>query len=284
VAGDDRFARDTAIEPLGSGRYRGRVDPGWSVVDDAAPNGGYLLAIAARAMRAEATHPDPVSLTGHFLRPPGVGDVTVEVEVVRRGRRHDTLAARLLQDDAECVRVLGTFGDLGTASGPSRVDLRPPAFPPRERCVDTTRAAAALAAAGDVPGFPIQQRFDHRQPPDLAGWAVGSPAGRGEMGGYVRFSDTDPDQAMDTLGLLVVADCFAPAVFNLSDVTARWVPTIELTVQIRARPAPGYLAARFTTEAITDGYLEEDGQIWDAEGNLVALSRQLALMPRAAAP
>jgi len=280
VTDEDRFTRDTAIEPLGPGRYRGRVDPGWSVVDDAAPNGGYLLAIIARAMRAEASHPDPVSLTGHFLRPPGAGDVTVEVEAVRRGRRHDTLAARLIQEDTECVRVLSTFGDLGAASGPSRVDLRSPPFPPRESCIDTSDQAAAPGGNGDIPDFPIQRRFDHRQPPDLAGWAVGAPAGRGEMGGYVRFSDAGDDDAMDTLGLLVVADCLAPAVFNLGDVTARWVPTIELTVQVRARPAPGYLAARFTTQAITNGYLEEDGQIWDAEGSLVALSRQLALMPR----
>jgi acyl-CoA thioesterase len=280
VADQDRFARDTAIQPLAPGRYGGRVDPGWSVVDDAAPNGGYLLAIAARAMRAEATHPDPVSLTGHFLRPPSTGEVTIEVEAVRRGRRHDTLAARLLQDDTECVRVLSTFGDASAVRGPSRVDLQPPSFPPREECIDTTGQAAALAAAGKVPNFPIQQRFDHRQPPELAGWAVGRPAGRGEMGGYVRFSDAEDDDPMDTLGLLVVADCFAPAVFNAGEGSASWVPTIELTVQIRARPAPGYLAAHFTTQAITNGYLEEDGRIWDAEGNLVALSRQLALMPR----
>ncbi|MEX2550709.1 MAG: thioesterase family protein [Nitriliruptoraceae bacterium] len=280
MSDQDRFTRDTATQPLAPGRHRGRVDPGWSVVDDAAPNGGYLLAIAARAMRAEASHPDPVSLTGHFLRPPSTGEVTIEVEVIRRGRRHDTLTARLVQDGTECVRVLATFGDLSAARGPTRVDLAPPSFPPREQCIDTTSGTAALAAAGAVPDFPIQRRFDHRQPPDLAGWAVGRPAGRGEMGGYVRFADAADDDPMDTLGLLVVADCFAPAVFNAGDISARWVPTIELTVQVRARPAPGYLAARFTTQAITNGYLEEDGQIWDAESNLVALSRQLALMPR----
>jgi hypothetical protein len=56
---------------------------------------------------------------------------------------------------------------------------------------------------------------------------------------------------------------------------------VELTVQVRARPAPGFLRAWFTTSAVTDGYLEEDGEVWDAEGRLVALSRELALSPRA---
>lgn len=277
----DRFGRDTTVERVTAGRYTGRVDAGWAVVDGAAPNGGYLLALAARAMQAETgPHPDPVTLTGHFLRPPQPGEVDVEVEVVRRGGRHTTVAGRLLQEGVECVRLLGAFGDLSTAEGPDRVDLTPPDYPPVDTCLDVTSAAVARAAAGELPSFPIQERFDHRQPAELAAWAVGRPTGRGEMGGYLRFADATDDAAMDPLGLLVVADCFAPAVFNTTPGLTSWVPTIELTVQVRGRPAPGYLAAAFTTRAITRGYLEEDGQVWDAADNLVALSRQLALAPR----
>jgi acyl-CoA thioesterase len=280
VADVDRFSRDTAVEGFGPGRYRGRIDPGWSVVDDAAPNGGYVMALAARAMRAEIAHPDPVTLTAHFLAPPVPGPVDIEVEVTRVGRRHSTVAARLLQDGREQARLLGAFGDLAAAEGPVRVDLAPPPLPPIEDCLDVTAAAVARARTGELPSFPIQERFDHRQPVELASWAVGRPTGRGEMGGYLRFADADDDDAIDTLGLLVVADCFAPAVFNTAPGLTSWVPTIELTVQIRAQPRPGYLAAWFTTKAITRGYLEEDGQVWDAGGNLVALSRQLALAPR----
>jgi acyl-CoA thioesterase len=280
VRGADRFTRDTAVEPLGDRRFRGRIDPGWAVVDDAAPNGGYVMALAARAMRAVAGSPDPVTLTAHFLAPPAPGEVEVEVEVVRSGRRHTTVMARLLQAGEERARLLGAFADLSAATGPTRVDLVPPDLPPVEACLDVTAAAVEAAEAGRMPRFPIQERFDHRQPPELASWAVGRPTGRGEMGGYLRFADAADGDAIDTLGLLVVADCFAPAVFNTAPGVSSWVPTVELTVQIRARPVPGYLAARFTTEAITTGYLEEDGQVWDAAGRLVALSRQLALAPR----
>ncbi len=276
----DRFTRDTAVEAVGPGRYHGRVDPGWSVVDGAAPNGGYVMALAARAMRAEVPHPDPVTLTAHFLAPPDPGAVDIEVEVVRTSRRHSTVAARLLQDGREQARLLGAFGDLDAAEGPDRVDLAPPPLPPIEDCLDVTAAAGARARSGERPSFPIQERFDHRQPVELASWAVGRPTGRGEMGGYLRFADAHDDDAIDTLGLLVVADCFPPAVFNTPPGLTSWVPPIELTVQVRARPGPGYLAAWFTTKAITRGYLEEDGQVWDAGGNLVALSRQLALTPR----
>jgi hypothetical protein len=54
AVGPGRFATDTAVEQMDRTRYRGIVDPGWAVIDGAAPNGGYLLAIAARALRGSA--------------------------------------------------------------------------------------------------------------------------------------------------------------------------------------------------------------------------------------
>ncbi len=275
-----RFERDTAIEPIepiDELRFTGTVDPGWAVIPGAAPNGGYLMALGARAMRATVTHPDPVTLTAHFLKPPEPGEVSIDVEVVRTGRRHSTVAARIEQDGRERVRLLGAFGDLSAADGPTRLDRHPLNLPPVDDCVDATTQGVRRAQEGGYPAPPILERFDHRWPPALAGWAEGRPAGRGEMGGYIRWAD---EAVMDTLGLLVIADCYPPAVFNTGDANLGWVPTIELTVQIRKRPAPGYLATRFTTAAITTGYLEEDGEVWDADGDLVVLSRQLALASR----
>ena len=45
------------------------------------------------------------------------------------------------------------------------------------------------------------------------------------------------------------------------------------------RPAPGWLACRVTTRYVMHGYHEEDFEIWDARGTLVAQSRQLAMLP-----
>jgi acyl-CoA thioesterase len=275
---EGRFARDTAVEQLTEGRYRGTVDPGWAVIDGAAPNGGYLLAMAARAMRDPLPHhPDPVTVTAHFLRPPETGEVTVDVEVVRVGRKHATVTAAMRQEGRDLVRVLGAFGDLDAADGPTRVDRRPVELPPREACVAFTDVVEA--DRDRRPPAPIALRFDHHIPTDALGWTRGSPSGRGEIGGYLRWRDEAP---MDPLGLLVVADCYPPAVFDSGIGDIGWCPTIELTVQVRKRPAPGYLGAWMSTHAVTDGYLEEDGEVWDADGDLVALSRQLALAARPA--
>ena len=73
--------------------------------------------------------------------------------------------------------------------------------------------------------------------------------------------------------LLLFADAFRPAVHTVAPTA--WVPTVELTVHVRARPVPGWLAASFRTRFLVEGYLEVDGEVWDTAGHLVALSRQL---------
>jgi hypothetical protein len=267
-----RFESDSAVRRLDVNRFAAECRVGWRVVGNAAPNGGYLMAMAARAMAERAERPDPVTITAHFLAPPAIGPVEVLTELVREGGRHRTIAARLVQGDRECVRLLGTFGDLDRTDGPSTVLREPPAWPPVAELSDP------IVGLGDHPVPEILHRLDHRMPPETVGWTRGTPSGRGINGGYCRWPDAD---TIDVFGLLFVVDAYPPAVFDLETVDVAWAPTIELTVQIRSRPAPGWLSTRFVTSALTDGYFEEDGEVWDATGRLVALSRQLALTGRA---
>ena len=79
--------------------------------------------------------------------------------------------------------------------------------------------------------------------------------------------------------MLLMVDAYPPTLVGGMEVG--WVPTVELTTHIRARPAPGWLLGTFRTRFLIDGLLEEDGELWDSEGRLVALSRQLAIaLPR----
>jgi acyl-CoA thioesterase len=266
-----RFEEDSAVRRLTTDRFAAECREGWRVIGGVAPNGGYLMAIAARCMAERAGRPDPVTLTAHFLAPPMIGPIEVETEMVREGGRHRTVAARLMQDGKECVRLLGVFSDLERAEGPSQVLRRPPDWPPVAQLPDPLRDL------GDHPVPEILHRLDHRMPPETSGWTAGRPSGRGVHGGHCRWPDHD---AIDVFGLLFVADAYPPAVYDLDAAGAGWAPTIELTVQVRARPAPGWLSTRFMTQALTDGYFEEDGEIWDSTGRLVAISRQLALTGR----
>jgi hypothetical protein len=100
--------------------------------------------------------------------------------------------------------------------------------------------------------------------------------GQALIRGWFAFND---DRPIDTRALLLASDAFPPSVFNL-DLPTAWVPTVELTVHTRAIPAPGPVACVFSTRFVQNGLLEEDGEMWDSQGVLVAQSRQLALAPR----
>ena len=51
------------------------------------------------------------------------------------------------------------------------------------------------------------------------------------------------------------ADAFPPPALTLYG-PLHWVPTLELTVQVRARPAPGPLQARLVSRHLTRGVIE----------------------------
>ncbi len=57
------FERDTAVRRDGDA-WTADLQPRWNVGNN--PNGGYLLAIAVRAMQEEAGRPDPVTVTAHY--------------------------------------------------------------------------------------------------------------------------------------------------------------------------------------------------------------------------
>jgi hypothetical protein len=258
----------TPADPPGrTRRWAAAVAPGWDIGGNA--NGGYLLAITARAMSEQLELPDPVSVTGHFLSPGKEGPLEVEVTTVRVGGRFATAHAEVRAGGTPVLTALGTFGDLADAGEPLRVEGAPPELPPPSQC-----QGVPPLGTNELPSF--MHRVDLHLHPDDAGFGRGEPSGVARVRGWFRLPDGEP---VDTMALLCALDAFPPTAFN-ANLPLGWVPTLELTAHIRGRPAPGWLAAEFTTRFVTGGFLEEDGLIWDSTGTLVGQSRQLALMPR----
>jgi acyl-coenzyme A thioesterase PaaI-like protein len=248
-------------------RFAADVAPGWDIGGNA--NGGYLMAIAGRAM-AEAIGRPPVTLTAHYLRPAAAGPCEIEVTAVRSGRRFATATASLTMESGQILQLLGTFGDQ-MSGGPSLAIEPPVDLPDYDQC-------ELPPAPTDGPGPEITNRLAVRIRPGDEGFRTGRPTGHPEIRGWFAFAD---GEAIDAIGLLLVADAFPPPIFN-TELPVAWVPTVELTVHVRGVPAPGPLRCRFRSRFVHDGLLDEDGEIWDSTGTLVAQSRQLALLPRAA--
>ncbi len=66
--------------------------------------------------------------------------------------------------------------------------------------------------------------------------------------------------------------------FSASASTRAGLATLEHSIHLRQRPAVGWLQARFQTRALVGGVIEEGAELWDSKGQLVAMSRQLALV------
>jgi acyl-CoA thioesterase len=249
--------------------FTASIHEGWDVVGNA--NGGYLMAIGARAMAAAAAQPHPVTVTAHYLSPGRPGPVSIDPQIVKVGRRLTTVRATLQGPEKPLIELLGSFSNLTGIEGPVRVDAHPPDLPPPEEC--------PRAAPDSQLGFPpaIMGRVDLRLHPEDARFLDGSPSGEPLLRGWIRLANDEP---MDVFGLLLATDAFPPTIFN-ARLPVAWTPTIELTAHVRGVPEPGWLRCRFSTRFISGGMMEEDGEIWDTSGRLVAQSRQLALTPKA---
>lgn len=262
------FAEASAVHRQTAGTWTAYIQPGWDVFGSA--DGGYLMAMASRAMSEATDGRIPASVTTHFLRPGKPGPVVIEVEVIRSGRSFSTARADVRTDDRMLLTVLGVFADRERRVGDAMIiHSTIPDIPPPDECF-----RMLPAKSGPLPP-PFMANVDERLHPDDAESLQGERTGIARIRGWIRLLDDEP---MDVFSLLLAADAFPPAVFN-TNLPLGWTPTIELTTHIRGGDPTGWLRCQFRTRFVTGGFLEEDGEIWDADGRLVAQSRQLALVP-----
>ncbi|MCZ7416395.1 thioesterase family protein [Streptomyces sp. WMMC897] len=268
--GNSEFDRDTRVERQEPGQYAVDLSAGWSV--GGAVNGGYLLAVMGRALADALPYPDPFTITAHYLTAAQPGPAVIRTDRAQAGRTLAAGSASLVQRDAygtevERLRVLASYGDLAALPDDVRTSAEPPPMPPPGTCLgarDDPNHDPATAP-------PIAGRLDLRLDPATVGWAAGAPSGRGEIRAWFALAD---GRDLDPLALLLAVDALPPTAFELG--LTGWVPTVELTVHVRCRPAPGPVRIALTTRNLAGGFLEEDAEVWDGADRLVAQSRQLA--------
>jgi acyl-CoA thioesterase len=191
--------------------------------------------------------------------------VEIAATVARVGRSATTVALRMEQDGepvALALAAAATWRD-GT---PEWMDAAPPAVPGPEACPELPRAGA-------MP--PFMARFDVR-------WAQGGGLGRaGGRARNVAWARPTPAVALDHVAVTALADTIVPAAFSRLG-RLLIVPTLDLTIHFRAPlPAGGagaWALVRFDSRRSAGGTWEEDGEVWSADGRLLAQSRQLAMI------
>ncbi len=268
------FDRDTAVvlqEESGPERlFSAEVSPDWRA--GRGPHGGYLAAMLLRALMETVADAEraPRSLTIHYARAPEPGPVTIRTVIEREGRSLSTLSARMEQDGSLLALVLAAFSVPWSAQEIAELPM-PQVAPP-----DPVRESGSLLNKHAPPFV----RHLVLQPRMGAVPFTGSDHPM-EIGGWLGLAEPRP---VDALSLAFFSDAlFSPPFIRLSEPAA--TPTIDLTVHFRtpmpreADADPGELClARFSSGLVHEGFFEEDGVIWAADGTVLIQSRQLGIV------
>jgi acyl-CoA thioesterase len=256
------FDADTAVEPLGEGRFAATISERWWVYDG--PNGGYLAAVILRAILATVGDGQAArSLTVHFQQIPREGPVELSVGLERAGSRVTFLSARMEQEGRLHATAMAVLSEDWSEDGYS--ELRMPDAEPGE-----LYALDPATAPANVPV--VAQNYRLRPALGEAVFSGGTPY----TGAWIRSREP---RLLDAPLAAAFLDAWFPAPY----VRLRRplpAPTLDYTVHFRSPlPPPGaapedvHLVA-LRSRLARHGFFEEDG----AGGVLLAQSRQLALL------
>ena len=260
------FDAGTALQPDGALRWRGEVGHAWSNGEGPGINGGLIAALATRAAGA-ATGIAPRSLTIHYLSAPAVGPVVVTATIPRQGRTTAFVHLGFAQgrtsggearEVAQAMAVCSAWRD----DAPAFADADPPPVPPLEDCMPVDPSHPRVPPLIANYEMRAHREADHR------------PA---RVGGWIRTARPRPS---DAVALAAMTDAFIPPAFVRPGPRVL-VPTLELTIHFRGEPPAGehpWIRGSFTSRFAAGGVVEEDGELWSADGVLLVQSRQLSMM------
>lgn len=266
----DPFDVATSVTPRGAGVYDAVLDERYTIVG--MPNGGYLLALAARAAAAhlfelDGTVAHCLAASAAYARAMQCGPASLRVTVDRRGARVSQLNAEIEQAGRTSVRALLSMGRLRPdakvhLAGPSAVGL-----PPRESC--------DRVPSGGPPGTGIStmDRVELLLDPSTSTFLRGERSEEPEVRGWVRLAGGRP---IDSFALLFLTDTLPPSTLPFG--STGWTPTIQLSVYVRREPTTEWLAARQYARSIGGGLLDQGCELWDETGAVVASATQLAMV------
>ncbi len=255
------FDDDIRLDRQGQSAFTAEVADNWSINGN--PNGGYVTALLAKAMSLQSEKRQTPVVTVSFLAKTIPGEAGLYVENVAESKQFNRLQVKLIQDGVEKCRASGIFAVQTDECFIERHESGPPEMADLDQCVQIPPL---------MQGYTLYDHMDVRLDPACAGWMQGKLAKISEHKGWIRFAD---DRPHDHFSILLMADAFPPPVFSSQGLVA-WVPTLELSVDIHNIPKTRWLKCIFRTRHISCGLLEENGELWDEDGRLVALCRQIA--------
>ena len=229
--------------------------------------GGLVVALQYEAMRAKVAADRPVrSLAVTFVGPvaPDV-PVSFEVDVLREGKAVSQVLGRVMQEGQVVTLVQGSFG----ASRESSVSV-------------AAEPALEMKHWDDCQELPYIQGVTPEFMRHLAmRWSIGGLPFTGnrsrDMGGWVRLRGDVKEEPVTEAHILALVDAWPPALLPhltkpAAGSTLTW--TIEFVQPLLELSTLDWCQYRVEIEHARDGYGHAAAALWNAEGQLIALSRQ----------
>ena len=256
---DFKFDHDVHVERTGEARFETEISSDWNIV---APNGGYLMAIAGKVISSISDYQNPLSMTAYYHKPTSPGHAELIIDRIIKSKRTITAKISLIQKKKEVISYTGIFTQKDAFSGMTLVQKQP-MLPDPSVCVE-------------IPDSPLSffKQVRLSVPQDQLDWLQGVKGKETVFSGYLSFYDNRP---LDALSVLLFVDATPPPILRKTGPLA-WVPTIELTVQVRNIPTGNSLGFVSKTHFTTNGLTETDVELWTEEGKIIALGRQLAFI------
>jgi acyl-CoA thioesterase-2 len=272
------FEQDTRVEGV-AGRYRATLSEDWRIWG---PNGGYLAAIALRAVGREAAIQRPASFHGHFLAVARFAEVALEVTPIRVGRRSESFRVRISQDGKEI------FEGLVRTAAPGPGLEHDVAAMPEVAAPETLRNAAEIARDLGLAlrtHFPFWENLESR-PLDAERFAGPDRPRPPRWREWYRFRprETFDDPFTDAGRYLLLIDTLTwPAAVQPHEPDPPYTaPNLDVTAWFhRAAPEAAWLLADHVSEVAEGGLMGTTARIWDPRGRLLASGgAQLFCVPR----
>ena len=264
----ERFQEAIQLENLEDNNFIVNPDTNYFVGNT--PHGGYLMALMHKALTSILPHSTAISSSVQYLDRIDAKTFELEVETFKTSRGSSSGIVKLKQDNKICTTFTGTCSDFEFMKGYDGLQKPLPNIFNEGDKKDYIKMNYDKISKGFTPAF-IQQ-LECLIHPDHAWWNRDSNDKNNEArcSAFLEMQGGIPDQFC----LSFYSDILPPVVSNKYGPLG-WIPTITLTTHIRQLPSTSELYADFKATDINKGYFEQDCNIWDLNGNLVASSRQL---------
>ena len=230
------------------------------------PRGGWALALGYSAV--QGSHPQSAMLasaTASFLKPLPAEDTLVDVSLLREGRRTNFLRADIAsaeRPDEPVFTADYVFSDIG------------------EKALDYSVPMPSVLAPDEAPRLP-----DSPGPRFLARYeqrvALGQPFSAQEQPRSAFWVRDAEDRPWDAKALLALSDTPMPRTFFL-DTKPRFGATVQYDLHVLCSAADleacgsDFLLVEATSDRVYSGRFSQCTRIWSGEGQLLAISNQLA--------